>query len=42
MLHVVKMIQRRFPNHAHRIVPVLLLVSTLALLAGLGLLAAPR
>lgn len=40
MLHVVKQIQRRFPNRADRIAPQLLLLSALAMLAGLVLLSA--
>lgn len=39
MLHVINQIERRFPQHAKKVAPVLLLLSALALLAGLGLLA---
>lgn len=39
MLHVVKQIQRRFPNQSDRIVSMLLLLSALGALIDLGLLA---
>lgn len=39
MLHVVKMIEHRFPRQASRIARPLLLMSMLAALIGLGLLA---
>jgi hypothetical protein len=38
MLHVVKLVQRRFPNHASRIISVLFAVSASALAIGIGLL----
>ncbi|WP_407352297.1 hypothetical protein [Luteimonas sp. R10] len=41
MLHVVKLIERRFPGHGRAIVIALLLASMLALLAGTLLLSAP-
>ena len=34
MLHLIRMLERRFPEHSHRFVPALLLLSLLALLAG--------
>lgn len=37
MLHVVKQIERRFPNHAAGVVPLLLAASALALIIGLAL-----
>lgn len=39
MLHVTRMLERRYPQHGPRIVRALLLVAALAVLAGLGLLA---
>jgi hypothetical protein len=38
MLHVVKMIERRYPEHAGTITRTLLLASGSALLAGIGML----
>lgn len=38
MLHVVKQLQNRFPNQATRIAPTLLVLSTLGVLVGLGLM----
>lgn len=38
MLHVVRMIQRRYPQRAHTVMRTTLLASGSALLAGLGLL----
>ena len=37
MLHIVDLLQRRFPREAHWIIAVLVLASSLALLIGLGL-----
>ena len=34
MLHIIRMLERRFPRHGHRFAPALLLISLLALLAG--------
>ena len=34
MLHLIRMLERRFPQHSHRFAPALLLISLLALLAG--------
>lgn len=34
MLHIIRMLERRFPQRRHRFVPALLLMSLLALLAG--------
>ena len=34
MLHIVGMLERRFPQHGHRLAQALLLLSLLALLAG--------
>lgn len=39
MLHVVKQIQRRFPDQGDRIIPILMLISALGALIGFGLLA---
>ena len=35
MLHLIRMLERRFPQHRHRFAPAMLFVSLLALLAGL-------
>ena len=37
MLHVIHQIQRRWPSHAHRVVPAVLLLSVALLVAGAGL-----
>lgn len=34
MLHIIRMLERRFPQHSHRIAPALLLTSLLVLLVG--------
>lgn len=34
MLHIITMLERRFPRYGHRFGPALLLISLLALLAG--------
>jgi hypothetical protein len=38
MLHVIKQIQRHFPKHRAKVVPVLFALSASALLVGVGLL----
>jgi len=38
MLHVVRQIQRRFPNSQSRVVPTMLALSASALLIGIGLM----
>ncbi len=37
MLHIVRLIERRFPEQSGRIAPLLVLASLLALAVGLGL-----
>ena len=34
MLHIIRMLERRFPQHGHRLASALLLIALLALLAG--------
>ncbi len=41
MLHIVRMLERRFPQHARWFAPVLVLVSLLVLVAGVSLYFAP-
>ncbi|WP_454831646.1 hypothetical protein [Pseudoxanthomonas wuyuanensis] len=38
MLHVVRLIERRFPGHAKRVLALLLLLSASVLALGIGLL----
>ncbi len=38
MMHIVRMIKRRHPQHAHQIIALLLITSALTLLAGITLL----
>lgn len=40
MLHIIRMLERRSPQHAHRFAAALLLTALLIMLAGVGLLAA--
>jgi len=40
MLHIVRLLERRFPAYARRMIPALLLVTLLALAAGISLFAA--
>jgi len=37
MLHIVRLIERRFPQHAGRVAPLFVALSLLALLAGAAL-----
>lgn len=39
MLHIAKLIERRFPQHSNCVAPFLLLAFALVLLIGLGLIA---
>lgn len=39
MLHIIRMLERRFPQHARWFAPMLLMISLLVLLAGVGLFA---
>lgn len=40
MLHIIRMLERHFPQHARWFVLALLMISLLVLLAGIGLFAA--
>lgn len=37
MLHIVRLVERRFPQHAGRVAPLFVVLSLLALLVGAGL-----
>jgi hypothetical protein len=38
VIHIVRMIKKRHPQHAHQIIALLLITSTLTLFAGIALL----